>query len=302
MPKRPSPLPDDLQRAPFDREAIDLARRSQGRVRRKDVVNPYHGVHATASPSSLLDHCTAYAVRLRPGQVFSHATAARLHGLPLPKRLEVDLPLHVSAVRPGSPPRTRGVVGHRLSRAPVLHEVSGLPVCAPTETWVQLGEELTLDEAIEVADHLLTVSPLGQELTRRLMTARLDAFRRVSAPKLRAALAQARCPVLSPGETRVRLLLVRAGIPEPEVNPKIFDSQGRYLGKPDLVWRAKRIGLEYEGAGHAEEGQMRRDIDRRERFHDAGWDIIRASADDLRGPARRDALVARVVRRLAARS
>lgn len=302
MPRRPAPLPDDMQERPFDRDAIERARRSQGRVRRKDVVNPYHGVHAAVAPRTLLEHCTAYAVRLRPGQAFSHGTAARLHGLPLPRRLEADLPLHVSAVRPASPPRTRGVVGHRLSSAPALQPVAGLPVCAPTEAWAQLGDALTLDEAIEVADHLLTVSPFDEATTRRVMASRIESVPRASGPKLRTALQQARRPVLSPGETRVRLLLVRAGIPEPEVNPPIFDEQGRFLGKPDLVWRPALLALEYEGGGHADQEQMRIDIDRRERFHDAGWDVIRASATDLGGEARRRALVERVRRRLAARS
>jgi hypothetical protein len=212
------------------------------------------------------------------------------------------VPLHVAAVRPASPPRTVGVVPHRLSRQPVLQLVDGLPVCAPTEAWVQLGDDLTLDEAIAIADHLLTVSPLDEEPTRRLLAMRIAAIRRTSARKLQAALQEARCPVLSPGETRVRLLLVRAGIPEPEVNGEVFDAAGAYLGKPDLVWRARRVGLEYEGAAHANEEQMQFDIDRREAFHDAGWDIIRVSADNLRGSARESVLVERVRRRLAARS
>ena len=50
------------------------------------------------------------------------------------------------------------------------------------------------------------------------------------------------------------------------------------------------------------EEQMRHDIERRERFHDAGWDVVRTSADDLRTPEREAALVARVRRRLALRS
>lgn len=302
MPRTPQPLPEELSGRPFDRADLERNRRSQGRVRRKDLVNPYHGVHADQSPRTLLDHCHAYAVRLRPGQFFSHRTAALLHGLPLPGWLETYLPLDVAAVRPASPPRTRGVEPHRLGRAPALQTVEGLLVCAPTEAWVQIGEVLSLDEAIIVADHLLTVSPFDETTTRRLLEERIAATRRPSNAKLRSALREARCPVLSPGETRVRLLLVRAGISEPELNKKVFDAAGRYLGKPDLLWRASRIGLEYEGAGHADEKQMRIDIERRERFHDAGWDIIRASADDLRGDARREALVDRVRRRLTLRS
>lgn len=301
MPSEPMPLPDELSRRPFDRAALERARMSQGRIRRRDLVNPYHGVHATRAPSSLLEHCFAYAVRLRPGQAFTHLTAARLHGLPLPTRLERDLPLHVSAVRPSSPPRTRGVVPHRLVRPQVLQPVGGLPVCAPSEAWVQLGALLELDEAIVIADHLLTVAPMSPDATRRLLLERIKTTRHPWSRLLRRALDAARCPVLSPGETRVRLLLVRAGIEEPETNPKIFDGAGGYLGKPDLVWRRQWVGLEYEGAGHAEEEQMRIDIERRERFHDAGWDIIRASAHDLSSDDRREALIARVRRRLALR-
>lgn len=302
MPSAPQPLPDDLADRAFDRAALEAARRSQGRLRRKDLVNPYHGVHAARAPATLLEHCRAYSVRLRPGQAFTHLTAARLHGLPLPTRLEQDLPLHVSAVRPASPPRTRGVVPHRLVRAQVLQPVDGLPVCAPTEAWVQLGELLTQDEAIVVADHLLTTSPLSEEATRRLLSQRIRSVRHGWSAALRAALQEARCPVLSPGETRVRLLLVRAGIDEPETNPRISDAAGGYLGRPDLAWRRQRVALEYEGAGHAGEEQMRHDIERRERFHDAGWDVVRTSADDLRTPEREAALVARVRRRLALRS
>lgn len=302
MPSTPRPLPEEFEGRAFDRAALERARRSQGRVRRKDVVNPYHGVHAARSPETLLERCRTYAVRLRPGQVFSHQTAARLHGLPLPARLETDVPLHVAAVRPASPPLTDGVAPHRLMRVPVLHPVDGIPVCAPSEAWVQLGEVLSLDEAIVVADHLLTVTPLEVDATRRLLAHRIESTRHAWAPMLRAALLEARSPVLSPGETRVRLLLTRAGILEPECNGKVFDAIGNYLGKPDLVWRAQRVGLEYEGAGHAGEEQMRFDITRREAFRDAGWDIVQASADDLKGATRRHRLVDRVRRRLAARS
>ncbi len=298
---RPRPLPDPLDGRAFDRAALTALRRSKGRATRKDLAHPFHGVHAAAAPTTLIELCTAYLVRMRPGQVFCHATAALLHGMPLPNRLESMQPIHVAAVRPASPPRTEGVVPHRLTVRPVLQEVAGLPVCAPSETWIQLAADLTLDECIVVADHLLTVSPLDEAATRLLLTRRIDIIRRPAARQLHAALAEARCPVLSPGETRVRLLLVRAGIPEPECNGEVFDAAGSYLGKPDLVWRAERVGLEYEGGGHADERQMQIDIERYERFKDAGWHTVRVSAADLRTSARRTALIARVWRHLEAR-
>ncbi|WP_375400328.1 hypothetical protein [uncultured Amnibacterium sp.] len=248
-------------------------------------------------PETLLERCRAYAVRLRPGQAFSHETAALMHEMPLPVRMSAVEPLHVSCVRPSTPPRTTGVVGHRLAAPAVLVDVQNMPVCAPSEAWVQLAPRLTVDELIILADHLLTVSPLDDDMTRRLLRQRIAAGRRPAVAALRNALHEARRPVLSPGETRVRLLLVRAGIREPELNAPVHDASGRYLGRPDLLWRHERVMLEYEGDGHRERQQFRADIERYELFRDAGWEVIRVSAADLHG-ARCDALVARVRQRL----
>lgn len=274
----------------------------RGRARASDLRRSYHGVYTASAPSSLLDLCHIYASRLRPGQVFSHATAARLHGLPLPRRLETDDLLHVAAVRPASPPRTSGVVGERLAATPTLSPVDGLPVSAPSEAWIQLSAGLSLDELIAIADHLLTVSPLDSDATRRLLERRIAASRRRTAAHLRAALSEARCPVLSPGETRVRLLLVRAGLPEPECNGQVFARSGAYLGKPDLLWRASRVGLEYEGGHHTGKEQVLHDVERRETFEDHGWHIVRVTKHDLSTQIRREALVARMRRRLERRA
>lgn len=295
-------LPDHLQNHPFTRKDLEQARLSQGRLNRKDVLRPYRGVQTTSAPRTLLERCRAYTVRMRPGQAFSHGTAALLHELPLPTRLETEEPLHVCCVRPAMAPRTVGVVGHRLTSAPVLQQLHGMPVCVPSEAWCQLAAELALDELIAVADHLLTVSPLTEDATRRLLLRRITATRRIGAGRLHAALGEARGPVLSPGETRLRLLLVRAGIREPEVNGRVEDRARRLLGHADLVWTAERLVAEYEGDGHrVDRERFRRDIERYENFRDAGWEVVRVTADDLVGP-RAMRLVARIRARLDRRS
>lgn len=302
MPDR-IPLPEHLRNRPFSRKDLELARLSQGRLNRRDVTRPYHGVQTATPPSTLRERCRAYAVRMRPGQSFSHVTAALLHELPLPSRLEAgEETLHVCCVRPAMPPRTVGVVGHRLTSPPVVHDFDGLQVCVPSEAWCQLAAELSLDELIVVADHLLTVSPLAEEATRRLLLRRIGASRRVGADRLQSALREARRPVRSPGETRLRLLLVRAGIEEPEVNGSVEDRAGVLLAHADLVWRAQRLVAEYEGDGHrVDRERFRRDIERYERFRDAGWEVVRVTADDLVG-ARAVRLVERVRARLARHS
>src|SRR3954454_24066297 len=107
------PLPEDLHGRPFDHRR-GAERLGAGRLRRRDILRPFHGVLIDEPADDLLSLCRAYRMRMKEGQAFSHATAARLHGIPLPRQLEVDLPLHVCAVMPAPAPQTKSVVGHRL--------------------------------------------------------------------------------------------------------------------------------------------------------------------------------------------
>jgi very-short-patch-repair endonuclease len=94
--------------------------------------------------------------------------------------------------------------------------------------------------------------------------------------------------------------VVRAGLPEPVVAHPVFDEHGRFIGTPDLAFVAEKVALEYEGDVHRTDLRtFRQDIERRERFQEAGWLVIRITADHLRSPG---TLVARIQRALARRS
>lgn len=55
------------------------------RLRGPDLESPFSGVRVPAGMAqSLLDQVNAYAERMSPGAIFSHITAARLWGVPLP--------------------------------------------------------------------------------------------------------------------------------------------------------------------------------------------------------------------------
>jgi very-short-patch-repair endonuclease len=99
-------------------------------------------------------------------------------------------------------------------------------------------------------------------------------------------------------ETLLRLLLIRSGLPEPDVNPPMLIA-GKTL-HPDLAYPQWRVVLEYEGDGHrTDPRQWRRDITRREAFEDAGYRVIRVHSEDvLAEPA---AFLSRVCRILAQR-
>ena len=98
----------------------------------------------------------------------------------------------------------------------------------------------------------------------------------------------------SPPESFVRVACARAGLPAPIPQFEVL-AAGRFLGRVDLAWPESRLIVEYEGAYHFDDLQIRRDDRRYERLIAAGWRVIRLSAPDLRDL---DAVVARIAREL----
>jgi hypothetical protein len=93
-------------------------------------------------------------------------------------------------------------------------------------------------------------------------------------------------------ETWLRLLVVDAGFPCPEVNRAIRDQYGQIRRYLDLSWPALRIYLEYQGKQHETDAvQVSGDMDRRGELGLVGWQLVEARHKDLLSPA---ALIARV--------
>ncbi|MCU1423478.1 MAG: hypothetical protein JWN36_3129 [Microbacteriaceae bacterium] len=101
------------------------------------------------------------------------------------------------------------------------------------------------------------------------------------ARSIAVALPRIRSSVDSAMETLTRLVIVDAGFPEPETGVAISVDGGRRKLHPDLYWRDCRCALEYEGDGHLDPVQFRRDILRRELFEAAGHHVIRVTSHDL---------------------
>ena len=120
------------------------------------------------------------------------------------------------------------------------------------------------------------------------------------ARRIRRALELVRPRTDSPQETRLRLLLVAHGLPEPVVQHTIIDSDGYFACTPDLAYVDAKIAIEYEGSHHQTDPAVYADdIMRRELMEAAGWLVIRVIADHLRHP---DRLANRVRRALIERT
>lgn len=95
----------------------------------------------------------------------------------------------------------------------------------------------------------------------------------------------------SPFETLLRLLILDAGLPEPECGFELRDGGGRWIGWFDLAWPRWRVIAEYDGDQHrTSTRQYERDISRFDRADEAGWKVVRVRQRGIlvdRGTTRR---------------
>jgi hypothetical protein len=102
----------------------------------------------------------------------------------------------------------------------------------------------------------------------------------------------------SPQETRVRLLLIRAGFPRPETQIPVYDEYGQLVAVIDMGWRDLMVGVDYEGEHHRmSRHQLDRDIRRSEAVTELGRDDVRVTAEDTDG-----SIIGRVGRAFARRT
>lgn len=104
--------------------------------------------------------------------------------------------------------------------------------------------------------------------------------------RARKAAALVRDRVDSFRETDLRLLLMMAGLPEPDVNIDVLAADGQWLARGDLVLQRYRIVVEHDGWHHERDAaQRQKDHFRRERLEAAGWTLIVVTQADFQHPA-----------------
>jgi very-short-patch-repair endonuclease len=295
MPRR-IPLPETLRGRAFTTTTAQELGLGRGRLAGADLERPFHRIRT----SGVLSRVDAYAPLLRPGDRFSHTTAAALWGAPLPR--EFDDRLHVSAPPGARAPRSRGVIGHEASGPTASRR--NLPVSAPGAMFLECARLLDLDDLVAVGDHLVLEPRQLDPADCRPHLGRADLLSLVTRStgrgvvRAREAARLVRPGVESPMETRLRLLLIGAGLPEPLCGYALRSPRGTHIGFFDLAWPERRVIAEYDGDQHRTSSrQYDRDITRFDRAAEAGWTVVRVRARGvLRAPAD---TVARVRRALA---
>jgi len=80
-------------------------------------------------------------------------------------------------------------------------------------------------------------------------------------------------------ETRLRWILIQAGLPTPVGQKDLCDQEGHFVGRADLYYPESRLVIEYDGANHRE--RLTADNRRQNLLINAGFRLLRFTAADL---------------------
>jgi hypothetical protein len=174
----------------------------------------------------------------------------------------------------------RGVRVHRtvLRADDIWTTDDGLRLTTAARTAWDVATLEAVPTAVSMIDAMVRTGHLDLAVVGRAL---LDARGRWRATRVATVLPLVDPRSESPPESWVRVACVRAGLPQP-VPQFVVLAGGEFLGRVDLAWPEHRLIVEYEGAHHFDELQIRRDDRRYERLVAAGWRVIRLSAPDLR--------------------
>lgn len=267
----------------------------QRRVTGKLWVATFPGVYALAgAPTGWHQDVLAACLATSSTAVASHRAAARLWGLPGFERSGVEV-----SVRGDRWHRLRGVACHRSTDlAPSDRTAIGpIPITRIERTLIDVARctpAARLEEAIDaaVARHLTTYRRIERRFTQLARRGRPGVTTMRSVLESRPPTAAAPESVQ---ERRLLRSLASAGFPPPVPQYEIRE-RGRLVARVDAAYPDRQIAIEYDSyLFHGGRRQHERDARRANRLRALGWEVIVATAADLRRDA--DGTLHRAVRR-----
>lgn len=277
------------------RDACASGRTTRRRLAGRGVRRLWPDVHVDADAVVDLGVRARAAALLVPGAVVGGHAAAELLGARCGPR-DADIDLMVGRRRVRAHPGLR-IHQDRL-RPDEIQELDGLPVTTPLRTAFDLARRLDHVEAVVAMDALARIGRFVPEavLAHRAEGGSVRGLRRIP-----GVVAEADRRAESAMETRTRLVLVAHGVPTPELQYEVIDTDGVLLGRLDIAWPEFRVAVEYQGDHHrVDPRQYAADLRRSADLAAAGWLIIPVRAADVfRRP---DVLAERVLSALAHRA
>lgn len=172
-----------------------------------------------------------------------------------------------------------GIVVHSWTLGPAeTCTVAGMDVTTPARTAFDLGRLYRPELAVPLVDALLNATGIKPADVLAVADAH-PGCRGVA--RLRSVLPLFDGGAESPQESRLRLTIVRGGLPTPETQMEFRDLHIRV----DLGWREWKVAVEYDGVQHWTDRRQRSwDIDRIALLEEAGWAVVRVSAEMMSRP------------------
>jgi very-short-patch-repair endonuclease len=289
MGRRPL-VPPELLKGPF---TLDHARRagvSRSALRGKRWQRLATGLYsAREAPDGPMEVLGGWLHALPEGTTLAGATAAWLHGI------KVD-PLNPIEVLVGPDRGVHSRHGLYVRRCVVdsgsVVTVRGVPATTLPRTLVDLCRWRSAVDALVVLDMVIESGVMNAvQIAHHANSIRGQA----GSARLRQ-LAQIAEPAESAMETRLRWLMLRSGLPRPQVQVDLRDSGGAFVARADLYYPTARLIVEFDGANHKE--RLVSDDRRQNLIVNAGYRLLRYTTADLRD--RPEVVVAQIRAALAA--
>jgi very-short-patch-repair endonuclease len=252
---------------PFTRAQWIAAGKHLSLLRRRDYQQVIRSVWVQRSKVDD-DTLIRAALALHPDAAFaSHLSAAKVLRLPIP-----DHPFaHVTVAKHEDRRFRPQVKPHVTKRKRRIIVVRGIRTTDPIATFIDCAGMLSLVECVIVGDALVKKYDVSPAALLKACRESSDYYAGLAT----AAAEFVRAGVDSPMETRLRMLIVLAGLPEPEVNVKLYREDGTWRRRFDLSYPRIKLIVEYDGRQHAEDkSQWEGDLERREEFDDEGYRIL----------------------------
>ena len=236
----------------------------------------FHGVFAPADLAidlAVLGRAAYLVVGHRGGVLAGYSAALALGAdcAPAHAPAEVLVPSDARG-QPGLLVR-RGVVTEAEVTA-----VDGLRVTSPARTAWDLARRLAVTEATVAVDALAH----GGSFTPHDLLQRCRAEPGARGSRRLAEVVELADPrAESPMETRLRLGLVLAGLPRPEVQYPVSDEHGFVLARVDLAYPRARLAIEYDGTVHLGHRRWALDRERDTTLAGLGWETLRLGQNDV---------------------
>lgn len=235
----------------------------------------FHGIYVAADVELTLAVRTRAALLVAPrGSRASHHTAVLLWGGWAPTTADI----HISSPVRSTRSERRGVVAHVTDPTAEPRRRHGLSVSSPERAFLELASTRpSIVDLVVVGDSLVAAGAVAPPD----LIAAADRWSGRWCRLARRAARLVRTGVNSPMESRVRMLIVLAGLPEPATNHILRYADGGWRRRLDLSYLVERIVIEYDGRHHLTTSQRRADLLRREELEREGWLFIVLVSEDV---------------------